>query len=346
MAKRGMAMGAINKLNIGTGRKAGLSLSGKGLGTSPFSQSSSGASKSVRKVNSEIKSKLAKRKKKGMLNMGVQTNRTKPGMQPNKSKPTGSTQEAPAISKEKRKVMETQRAKKRLGRRLSNYNTGIDSIIPFTYTSNIEFAEERDSEWRRNLSLSLKRYWARKKPGNLQGNIPEIKDADRRYKAGESGTSILLDPNISGKTKSEIIGTKIGGLTGRVDVAIDHVRDRVKDVKRGFRGKRRDIKYRNLADKYNADILVPAIGAAGLGINTLASLRGTGLKTNLVNKFKNRKNLNPMGLISMDPQVKLRKGTRLAALGAVGLGAVTAAKEMQRRKEQKQFEGPFQKRFY
>jgi hypothetical protein len=141
MAKRGMAMGAVNKLNIGAGRKAGLSLNGKGLGTSPFSQSSSGASKSVRKVNSEIKSKLAKRKKKGMLNMGMQTGKRKPGMQTNKE------QTIPTISKEQRRVMETQRAKKRLGRRLSNY-----SFVPTISVGLIEFKKEEEKKKKRDLS--------------------------------------------------------------------------------------------------------------------------------------------------------------------------------------------------
>lgn len=115
-----MAMSATTKANIGAGRQAGLRLNSKGLGTSPFSQAKSAASKSVRKVNSEVKSKIAKAKKKGI------TGKPKLGSQSIKHGTHDNFDPTPSpdsfrISKAKAILENTTRAKNRVNRRISNY---------------------------------------------------------------------------------------------------------------------------------------------------------------------------------------------------------------------------------
>ena len=321
MAKRGMAMGATTKANIGAGRKSGLRLSSGGLGTSPFSQAKSAASKSVRKVNSEVKSKIAKAKKKGIAGKPTSKRGNLLNSSPSSSSDIGI--DSFRASKAKAMLEGTMRAKKRMERRIGF--TGLPNTINFS---------ERDSEWRKNLSLSLKRYWARKRPGRIEGNIGELNQAKKRYDAGESATSILLDPNLSGKTKTEIVGKKVGELRGKFDVIVDHIKDRGKDFKRGFRGSRRDIRGRNIAEKYNLDVVVPAVGAVGLGANTALALKGTGVKTALMTG-------EPKDLIKIATTgigvKKLPIGTRAAAVGALGLGAYSLATQIQRHRKPQVF---------
>ena len=319
-----MAMSATTKANIGAGRQAGLRLNSKGLGTSPFSQAKSAASKSVRKVNSEVKSKIAKAKKKGIAGkpkLGSQS--IKHGTHDNFD-PTPSP-DSFRISKAKAILENTMRAKTRLARRVTNYNNN-DSLIEFA---------EKDSEWRKNLSLSLKRYWARKRPGRIEGNIGELQEAKKRYDSGESATSILLDPNLSGKTKTEIVGKKVGELRGKFDVIVDHIKDRGKDFKRGFKGSRRDVMGRNIAEKYNLDVVVPAVGAVGLGANTVLALKGTGLKS--LGVAGDVEGLGRAIAKGAGPTKKFPIGTRLAALGALGLGAYSIATQVQRHRKPQVF---------
>ena len=320
MAKRGMAMSATTKANIGAGRTSGLRLSSKGLGTSPFSQAKSAASKSVRKVNSEVKSKIAKAKKRGISSKPKLSSRKVQQGTHDNFDPTPSP-DSFRISKAKALLENSMRAKTRLARRIANYNNSV---------SLIEFAE-RDNEWRKNLSLSLKRYWARKRPGRIEGNIGELLSVRRRYNSGESPVSILLDPKLSGKTKTEIVGKKFGELVGKFDVIVDHVKDRGKDLKRGFRDSRRDIKGRNIAEKYNLDVVVPAVGAVGLGANTALALKGTGLKTALTTGNGSAvSNIVKRG-------VGLPMGTRAAAVGALGLGAYSIATQVKRHRKKQTF---------
>lgn len=361
MAKRGMAMGATTKANIGAGRKSGLRLSSGGLGTSPFSQAKSAASKSVRKVNSEVKSKIAKAKKKGIAGKPT-SKKDKINNLPSSSSSSDVGIDSFRASKAKAMLEGTMRAKKRMERRIGF--TGLPNMINFS---------ERDSEWRKNLSLSLKRYWARKRPGRIEGNIGELNQAKKRYDAGESATSILLDPNLSGKTKTEIVGKKVGELRGKFDVIVDHIKDRGKDFKRGFRGSRRDIRGRNIAEKYNLDVVVPAVGAVGLGANTALALRGRGLakdlnklaintargvKLNLRAKGSNVNLTNPRVNQKTKQAAKLseeafdrskkvlsklhagkhfKPGTKLAAVGALGLGAYSLATQIQRHRKPQVF---------
>ena len=321
MAKRGMAMGATTKANIGVGRKSGLRLSSGGLGTSPFSQAKSAASKSVRKVNSEVKSKIAKAKKKGIAGKPISKRGNLLNSSPSSSSDIGI--DSFRASKAKAMLEGTMRAKKRMERRIGF--TGLPNTINFS---------ERDSEWRKNLSLSLKRYWARKRPGRIEGNIGELNQAKKRYDAGESATSILLDPNLSGKTKTEIVGKKVGELRGKFDVIVDHIKDRGKDFKRGFRGSRRDIRGRNIAEKYNLDVVVPAVGAVGLGANTALALKGTGVKTALrTGDVQALRNIATTGT----GVKKLPIGTRAAAVGALGLGAYSLATQIQRHRKPQVF---------
>ena len=117
MAKRGMAMGATTKANIGAGRKSGLRLSSGGLGTSPFSQAKSAASKSVRKVNSEVKSKIAKAKKKGIAGKPT-SKKDKINNLPSSSSSSDIGIDSFRASKAKAILEGTMRAKKRMERRI------------------------------------------------------------------------------------------------------------------------------------------------------------------------------------------------------------------------------------
>lgn len=149
MAKRGMAMSATTKANIGVGRTSGLRLSSGGLGTSPFSQAKSAASKSVRKVNSEVKSKIAKAKKRGISGkprLGSQS--IKHGTHDNFD-PTPSP-DSFRISKAKTMLENTAKAKSRIARRLKRFNSS---------TSVIKFQKRyRHSErTKKKISESLKR---------------------------------------------------------------------------------------------------------------------------------------------------------------------------------------------
>lgn len=122
MAQRGMAMSATTKANIGAGRKAGLRLNSKGLGTSPFSQAKSAASKSVRKVNSEVKSKIAKAKKRGIAGKPSSPKVNKKNLDPTPSP------DSFRISKAKALLENTMRAKNRVNRRLINSSSPVKLI--------------------------------------------------------------------------------------------------------------------------------------------------------------------------------------------------------------------------
>lgn len=134
-----MAMSATTKANIGAGRKAGLRLNSKGLGTSPFSQAKSAASKSVRKVNSEVKSKIAKAKKKGIAGKPSSPKINKENLDPTPSPDSFS------VSKAKAMVEGTQRSKNRLRRHF------------FRNLEIITFGRRHTEQTKRKISNTLKK---------------------------------------------------------------------------------------------------------------------------------------------------------------------------------------------
>lgn len=140
MAKRGMAMGATTKANIGAGRKSGLRLSSGGLGTSPFSQAKSAASKAVRKVNSEVKSKIAKAKKKGIAGKPSVPRINKENLDPTPSP------DSFRMSKAKALLENTMRAKNRVARRIGF--TGDSNLILFARTKGARDKAKRKSRLR------------------------------------------------------------------------------------------------------------------------------------------------------------------------------------------------------